>query len=152
MGRAERAALENYNYWHDRRVVEALVDTGLVNINTRTRTAEFHTEGANNEKVVHTIGLRWEVCHICNGDGKHMDPSIDAGGLTEEDFEEDPDLRARYLRGEYDMTCGTCHGRTTVPTPCRNRTSAEAWRAYQAYLRDERDYARMVANERAMGC
>lgn len=151
MGHAERAALERWNLYNDRRVTEAMVNTGLTNINTRNRTAEFVTSNDEDEPVVHAIGLRWEVCHVCQGDGTHADPSYDAGGVHPDDFDEPEEFR-RYLRGEYDVKCGTCNGRTTVPVPCESRTEPEAWAAYQAYLRGEREFARECALERALGC
>jgi hypothetical protein len=53
--------------------------------------------------------FRWEVCDLCDGEGKVVNPSIDANGLTAEDFAED------YFRGRYDITCPQCRGRTTIP-------------------------------------
>ena len=58
---------------------------------------------------------RWEVCPLCNGEGKHVNPSIDCNGLTAEDFDEDPDFAEDYMSGMYDVQCRQCGGRTTVP-------------------------------------
>lgn len=52
----------------------------------------------------------WLVCPICNGEGKTVNPNIDANGLTYEDFNEDPDFREDYMSGVYDITCAACNG------------------------------------------
>ena len=52
----------------------------------------------------------WVICTLCHGDGKHVNPAIDAGGLTREDFEDDPDFADSYIRGDYDVTCARCGG------------------------------------------
>lgn len=57
---------------------------------------------------------KWVVCPVCRGEGKTVNPDIDAHGLTREDFDEDPDFQESYLRGDYDITCRACNGRTTV--------------------------------------
>ena len=56
----------------------------------------------------------WLVCPVCNGEGKTVNPSIDAGGLTREDFDEDPDFREDYMSGMYDITCRACNGQRVV--------------------------------------
>lgn len=52
----------------------------------------------------------WLVCPVCDGEGKTVNPSIDAHGLTDEDFREDPDFAEDYRSGIYDITCAACHG------------------------------------------
>jgi hypothetical protein len=49
------------------------------------------------------------ICTVCNGKGKHVNPSIDASGLTHEDFAEDPDFAEDYMSGMYDVGCTKCH-------------------------------------------
>ncbi len=60
---------------------------------------------------------KWIVCDLCQGKGKVVNPSIDASGLTAEDFHEDPDLAENYRSGMYDIQCPRCGGRTTIPSP-----------------------------------
>lgn len=57
----------------------------------------------------------WEVCDLCEGRGKVVNPSIDASGLSAEDFAEDPDFAEGYMSGRYDIVCPQCRGRTTIP-------------------------------------
>lgn len=63
------------------------------------------------------VRVRFEVCPLCNGRGKHVDPAIDAHGLSREDFDEDPDFRESYFRGDYDTRCNLCSGEKVVPVP-----------------------------------
>lgn len=64
----------------------------------------------------------WEVCDLCDGRGTVINPSIDANGLTGEDFAEDPDFATDYFNGTYDVQCPRCAGRTTVPVAGAART------------------------------
>jgi hypothetical protein len=50
------------------------------------------------------------ICPICDGDGTHVNPSIDAHGLSREDFDDDPDFAEDYMRGVYNVACQTCGG------------------------------------------
>lgn len=57
----------------------------------------------------------WEICDLCDGRGKVVNPSIDASGLTADDFAEDPGFAEDYRSGVYDIPCPRCGGRTTIP-------------------------------------
>jgi hypothetical protein len=61
------------------------------------------------------IPFNWVVCDLCEGNGKVVNPSIDASGLSAEDFRDDPDFADDYRSGVYDIQCPQCRGRTTVP-------------------------------------
>jgi cytochrome c5 len=58
----------------------------------------------------------YQVCPVCEGEGKTVNPNIDANGLTAEDFAEDPDFAEDYRSGVYDITCNACHGQRVVTT------------------------------------
>lgn len=98
------------------------------------------------------VGFEWQICGTCEGDGTHVNPSIDCGGLTREDFDADPDFEESYRSGAYDVTCSECGGSGKTPklTP---RTADE--RAIVAGLEkqeaDEASYERECRAERAMG-
>lgn len=89
------------------------------------------------------VVLKWEVCPTCEGRGSHVNPSIDAHGLTAEDFSEDPDFREDYMRGLYDQPCNECHGRRVVPVmdPDHNTPAiikqVERWERNEAQARYE---------------
>jgi hypothetical protein len=57
---------------------------------------------------------RFIVCTVCEGRGTTVDPSIDANGLTREDFDEDPDFAEDYRSGAFDIECRACNGLRVV--------------------------------------
>ena len=63
------------------------------------------------------VKVRFEVCPLCEGRGKHVNPSIDGHGLTRDDFDEDPEFAESYFRGDYDVRCNLCGGEKVVPVP-----------------------------------
>ena len=83
---------------------------------------------------------KWDVCSTCDGKGTHVNPSIDANGLTADDFADDPDFAEDYWSGRYDQVCNECKGRTTVQVVDETRCShdlLEAYYADQQALREE---------------
>jgi len=101
--------------------------------------------------VEHVLHLQWEVCDTCNGKGSHVNPSIDAHGLSSEDFDEDPEFREEYFSGTYDVPCYECGGRTTSLHINRKRTSEAALKAADECLKDHDSYVRESEAERRMG-
>ncbi len=73
-----------------------------------------YEDGEGHLIEVHAV---YEVCPTCHGRGHHVNPSIDAHGLTSEDFAEDPDFAEAYFSGFYDETCRECNGKRVVPMP-----------------------------------
>lgn len=57
---------------------------------------------------------RYKVCPVCEGEGKYVNPAIDSQGLSQEDFDEDPDFRESYFAGHYDVPCKCCDGKRVV--------------------------------------
>lgn len=53
---------------------------------------------------------KWKICPICRGDGTHVNPNIDACGLSSDGFYDDPDFFEDYMSGVYDVRCLTCEG------------------------------------------
>jgi hypothetical protein len=72
----------------------------------------------------------WEVCPTCRGKGYHVNPSIDADGLTGEDFAEDPDLAETYFSGGYDVVCYECDGKRVVPRAKSEQVDPETGKGY----------------------
>jgi len=99
----------------------------------------------------HTLHLKWEVCGTCDGRGKHVNPSIDAHGISPEEFQEDEGFREDYLAGAYDVPCYECGGRTTSPVIDREHTSGETIRFVNDWLDEEYSYQQTVLAERRMG-
>jgi hypothetical protein len=77
---------------------------------------------------------RWDVCPVCDGKGRHVNPNIDCNGLTAEDFAEDPDFAEDYRRGCYDQPCNRCRGRTTVPVVDEERCTEHELAALEAAI------------------
>ncbi len=63
------------------------------------------------------VETKFEVCGQCQGSGQVVNPSIDCGGLSQEDFDEDPDFEVAYFSGQYDITCPTCRGKRVETIP-----------------------------------
>jgi DnaJ-class molecular chaperone len=54
--------------------------------------------------------VSWQICPACNGNGSHVNPAIDAGGISSQEFADDPDFAEAYMSGMYDLPCEKCNG------------------------------------------
>lgn len=91
---------------------------------------------------------KYEVCDNCHGKGSHVDCAIDGNGLSQEDFDEDPDFREAYMSGAYDVTCDVCGGLRVMLVPA----SEQGEKAVEAVLKGYYDIRAEEAAERRMGC
>lgn len=94
---------------------------------------------------------KWEVCGVCHGKGTHVNPSIDASGISPEDFDVDPGFAEEYMRGTYDVKCNACHGRTTVPVADRDAMTSDQWNLYDEQLRHAAEDRAVYLAEARMG-
>lgn len=97
----------------------------------------------------HEIPTKLEVCPTCKGKGRHVNPSIDAHGISAEEFHEDPDFAEDYMRGVYDVACYECGGCNVVPVVDEKSCSPDLlkmWWAQQDSL--GRMYAEMESERR----
>ncbi len=94
------------------------------------------------------VSIKYEVCGLCRGSGKVTNPNIDCGGISQEDFDEDPDFEEAYFSGRYDQTCSRCKGRNVEAHP-----QFPTWLAEAIASHDEGqwDSIREQCSERAMG-
>ena len=83
------------------------------------------------------------VCWLCDGEGHHVDPSIDRNGLSADELYEDPDFADEYFNGGYDITCNECHGRRVVKMVDRAACAPEHLAAYD----QEQEWDRERINE-----
>ncbi len=98
------------------------------------------------------LAYKFDVCPVCEGKGTHVNPNIDSGGLTADDFYDDPDFRENYFSGHYDQTCNRCQGKRVVPVIDEARCSEEDLASYNEMLDDDAAYdAERLAEIRA-GC
>lgn len=92
------------------------------------------------------LPAKWEVCELCDGRGKHVNPSIDGHGISAHEFAEDPDFAEDYYSGMFDVQCYRCKGRTTEPVVDEEACSEETLKIYQEAMRDRA----FMIRERAM--
>ena len=114
----------------------------------------YDDDGEEVEEVV-SFPVRLEACNLCNGKGSHVNPSIDCGGLTQDDFDEDPDFEESYRSGHYDVTCNQCHGKRAVPVINHDHLNDEQKRALNTMnqlAEEEAAYQAECRMERMMGC
>ena len=91
---------------------------------------------------------KFEVCDLCEGKGRHVNPAIDEHGLSREDFDQDPDFEQNYHKGLYDVVCSWCKGRRVLLRPA----TEEGKRLIREIRQAEADYRAEIAAERRMGC
>jgi len=98
------------------------------------------------------VPFSWAVCGLCDGKGRHVNPSIDCGGISGEEFDADPEFAECYMRGDYDVTCSECNGRRVVPElRAVSEAERDALRALEAQEEDDAAYERECRAERMMG-
>lgn len=61
------------------------------------------------------LPAKFDVCGLCDGKGKHVNPSVDAHGISSEEFLDDPDFKEAYFGGMYDVSCYRCGGKRVEP-------------------------------------
>ena len=130
--------------------------------NSRIDDLNYHNDPrncrANTAPAVEIDGITimlptvYTVCHVCRGEGTHVNPSIDAGGLSPDDFHDDPGFEGAYFAGLYDQTCNYCQGLRVVQTPDWDRMTPEQIEAWEEELDSEQAYQAMVRSELMMGC
>jgi hypothetical protein len=144
------------NYETDGRVMAGRRGDWFKSLDERKQLVSVEIYDADeDEETIVDFPMKWEVCGLCNGRGKHVNPSIDCNGLTGEDFAEDPDFAQDYFAGRYDQQCNCCHGRTTVPAIDEDRLDEDQKKwlvVLQDQQEEQRDYEREAAWERRMGC
>ena len=147
--------LEEVNYMNDHRT-QAKNEYECYDRNSNSLLISFVHETEEGEEVEEklVVPCEMEVCGTCGGTGSYVNPSIDASGLTAEDFADDPDFREDYFSGRYDMTCKSCGGNNVVPVAKPSALSPEKlklWNIYQEILADDASYERECRMERMMG-
>ena len=143
-----------HNSFNDSRVTNARYQRDIdAGVDTRSMTFTFEV-GEGDESTSYTLPVKMEVCPTCNGRGTHINPSIDASGITEDsDMWEDCDEYGEnnYLSGRYDVTCYTCKGRNVVASIDRKGADKKALKVWESREREEREYQATCRSERLMG-
>ena len=102
------------------------------------------------------LETNWIICPDCQGNGKFVNPSIDCGGVCEDDYDFDWD---GYTSGRYDTRCGTCEPVTHSVGTGKIRVLSSRQRGFSKWLqetvdqrnREAQEYARERARELAWG-
>jgi RecJ-like exonuclease len=93
------------------------------------------------------VPSRWEICHRCDGEGKHVNPNIDGNGITSSEWAEwDDESRETYMSGGYDVTCEECGGSGKVRAADVDKMTPEVREAWESH---ERAVAECDAETRA---
>lgn len=78
------------------------------------------------------------VCDRCNGTGVHDHPAF-SNGISQDQFDEDPDFRESYMKGHYDVPCSECEGNRVVASPDRERCTPEQLEALESHYACQRE-------------
>jgi hypothetical protein len=145
-----------HNYHGDYRVINSRAQREFnEGFDAEAMTFTFTKEEEDGEEVSYTLPARYEVCPTCEGRGNHVDPSIDAGGISSDsdfwDDDEDEEGNSRYRSGFYNVTCYTCGGRTTVPAIDRASADKAALALWDEIQEEDAEYEAMCRAERRMG-
>jgi len=105
-----------------------------------------------------TLPGKPEVCSRCNGKGRHVNPSIDGHGITQDEWENEWSYEEQemYLSGGYDITCDECKGLRVVLVPNElviqtDEKLKELYKLYNDYWEDMYAMQREYESERRMG-
>jgi len=127
MYRSSRAIMEEVNYFRDRRVRNA-ERYGNRDVDEQKMVIRWEQDDEG-EAVMHEFPALFEVCPTCEGQGTHVNPSIDASGYyPDEDDDNGYDYEA--------SACGTCHGKRVVLEIDRRASDPDMLARYDAHLDD----------------
>ena len=98
-----------------------------------------------------TVPAKYDVCGTCDGKGSHVNPSIDAHGISPEEFAEDPDFREDYFGGAYDVACNECRGKRVVPVADEGLMTPEEAKKVEEAIDQFYEDRRCEEYERRMG-
>jgi hypothetical protein len=158
-------SIDDLNYYNDPRVIAGEKGSRLFEIVTKNDAMTGHYLIGDDE-FAEEIGAKWsdkafefyvevalhyEVCPTCEGKGHHVNPSIDANGLTASDFEDDPDFRREYMSGTYDVQCYGCKGLRVVPEIDWDKVNPKVREIIEKIEKADAEYAAISRAERAMG-
>ena len=137
-----RDVQRSYGNWYDR------FDESTMKLYVDKETEDVDIDG---EPIVQSISIpaSYAVCGLCDGKGKHVNPSIDYNGISQEEFDEDPDFEEAYFEGAFDVTCYRCLGKRVEPmvawdqlTNEQSRIAREAIEYHQEYVSESESESR----------
>lgn len=94
----------------------------------------------------------WAVCPKCNGEGKTNNPAFNGVSLSDMSACERDEFLHNLNSGVYDVTCPSCHGRTTVKGYNLSVLTPEQRNEYERQLDDHyKHLAEQESERRAFG-
>lgn len=137
------AALENYNYYSDPRVAASMRGNWYKKFDSHSMTVTVELTNYNEEEdwsetYEVKFPVHFAVCDLCDGRGSEVSPSIDAGGLSQDDFYDDPEFYHHYMSGSYDQQCSQCNGLRVTPEISTSNLNDEQ-KAELAKFREQQD-------------
>jgi len=96
------------------------------------------------------VPAKYEVCPECEGFGTELCCSLKGHAFSAEEMHEDPDFAEAYFRGDYDVPCSCCNGRTTVAVPDMTGQPLSITKAWLRNQRFEREFEAEQAAIRAL--
>lgn len=155
------STLEDRNYWNDSRVIASMCRAAYKVLRTNSTETVVELSDACLESLIEDEilpeghdgklkgGTKFEVCGCCRGSGSVVNPSIDCCGLTQSDFDDDPDFYDDYMGGAFDVTCPECKGNRVVPHIVF--ADPKIAKAIAEWIEEDAAFAREIAHERSMG-
>ena len=104
------------------------------------------------DEVELDLPAKFELCPRCRGVGSHVNPAVDGQGISQEDFDQDPDFRESYFAGVYDVACHRCQGEKVVKVLDRDRATKAERILFDKNERELADLAAEEEAERRAGC
>jgi RecJ-like exonuclease len=140
------------NYLSDSRVIAGERGTWYLTFDEANMVAVVCIYEDNGDETQVEVPVKYEVCPTCDGKGTHVNPAIDAGGITSSEWEEwDDEDRESYMSGAYDVRCYECQGKRVVPVLDRDRTDPKVVEAIDTQERALAECERESRAERMMG-
>ena len=118
----------------------------------KAKTPELWTEDEDGNEVRIELPTHWEVCPVCDGEGKHVNPSIDCGGISGDQFDDDPEFWESYQAGVFDVVCYHCEGLRVVRAVDWDRLTDEQRRLLEEQEQADAEYEAERRAEFIMGC
>lgn len=109
---------------------------------------KYDDEHDTEEEEMLKLPAKLELCDLCNGKGKVVNPSIDAGGLSQDDFYDDPGFEEDYFSGVHDISCPQCRGKRVVPVVNYDGLSREEKEEFDKYQREQAEIAEEEYSDR----
>jgi len=98
------------------------------------------------------VKVKYEVCPHCSGHGQTTNPAIDGNGISQEQFDDDPEFERDYHSGAYDIECTTCRAQRVVAVPITSLPrDKEMEDAMYSWMREEHVYQQECEAERRAG-